>query len=734
MANRTNPFTAFRKIGNTLRSQKLGTTGRRYTSPTSLGVYRGRKAADLEKLGSYTDLTSPGSARPVLTKYANTPSYVEGHKYQDPSGVEYVWSGGEMVPYADWTASQQSTQAATESTSTTAPATSAPSGPSTVPKGDAPAAASATSSPGGAGGVVSGTSAKSGDAAWGSGPSSSGKGWDLQTAAPGLVDFAENAGLKAGLTGLAAGLTYGTEAIGPGFVSGLASSVSPLSLGLTAANYAVPAIGSSIYGAVAESDLKDQLSEDPTLANDPNVASVYGQKERERIAYNKSLLSRAATEQALDYAMSYVDDLEGTNAVNSQAHRAALSEAFASGLNSRVGDDLMSRSELDSVMNAMDDINQDVQEVTPAEAKRMSDLMGQYASINKTIPTNQDQQHFGPTPSLSPGYVTSYRDRVNTNQQAAEDAAKVAASNIGFTGVEDTYTSAFAQALDQLGMSPTQAESYASGKVQESVASQTAARASSGTGGSGMGSVAGVDSSSTGGNSATNAGAGTGTGGASENSRGNQYDGTISAISNALASGKGNSSSSRGSYGPGAGWAAIGLGDWANETFGTYSTPASSNSRGWGAEGNMNAGNSYGTDTDGNPNTNANDDDGGSIICTELYRQGLLPKKIWVADMRYARDHTSETTKRGYHFWARPCVRAMRRSKFWTRFWKPIAGGWAYHMAYKLGRHDRPNWMGRMVALTLLPLSGTLGRILQAGDWLSGLRQRKENRGTQRVL
>ncbi len=63
---------------------------------------------------------------------------------------------------------------------------------------------------------------------------------------------------------------------------------------------------------------------------------------------------------------------------------------------------------------------------------------------------------------------------------------------------------------------------------------------------------------------------------------------------------------------------------------------------------------------------------GGTVICTELNRQGLLPDELYHAGT----DHflaLPEETFVGYHIWAQKCVPILSRSPNLARFIAPIA-------------------------------------------------------------
>lgn len=56
------------------------------------------------------------------------------------------------------------------------------------------------------------------------------------------------------------------------------------------------------------------------------------------------------------------------------------------------------------------------------------------------------------------------------------------------------------------------------------------------------------------------------------------------------------------------------------------------------------------------------------VICTELYRQGKLSKELYRMDVIYTSRHLSPTVIKGYHYWAIPTVRLMRKSNKLTKF------------------------------------------------------------------
>jgi len=61
------------------------------------------------------------------------------------------------------------------------------------------------------------------------------------------------------------------------------------------------------------------------------------------------------------------------------------------------------------------------------------------------------------------------------------------------------------------------------------------------------------------------------------------------------------------------------------------------------------------------------------VLCTELYRQGLLPLSHIKADLKYLKYHVDKETHENYLRWAIPFVEVMKKSKIVTYLiWLPV--------------------------------------------------------------
>ena len=111
-------------------------------------------------------------------------------------------------------------------------------------------------------------------------------------------------------------------------------------------------------------------------------------------------------------------------------------------------------------------------------------------------------------------------------------------------------------------------------------------------------------------------------------------------------------------------------------------------------------------------------DDGKSrVICTQLLREGALDRHLWQCDMRFTLETLSPATIRGYHFWAVPYVRLMRRFPLASAIVRPLAVWRAKEVAYQLGHRPEPHYGGKIVRVLGESVCWLLGHVVPATDW-----------------
>ncbi len=96
----------------------------------------------------------------------------------------------------------------------------------------------------------------------------------------------------------------------------------------------------------------------------------------------------------------------------------------------------------------------------------------------------------------------------------------------------------------------------------------------------------------------------------------------------------------------------------------------------------------------------------GTVICTELYRQGYLSAEIYAADVEFGKwieKHLPQVLK-GYQFLAAPIVSQMQQSKSFTNGVWFFARPWSEEMAYMTGVSDQENFGGALIMVVGIPL------------------------------
>ena len=101
----------------------------------------------------------------------------------------------------------------------------------------------------------------------------------------------------------------------------------------------------------------------------------------------------------------------------------------------------------------------------------------------------------------------------------------------------------------------------------------------------------------------------------------------------------------------------------------------------------------------------------GTVICTELFLQGRMDWDTYQADCHFGLGLPSEVV-RGYHLWAVPLTRLMRRSRLVTAMVAPIALEWAKQMRREVNGTGEGSWLGKVILRAGVPVCGWLGGFL----------------------
>lgn len=100
---------------------------------------------------------------------------------------------------------------------------------------------------------------------------------------------------------------------------------------------------------------------------------------------------------------------------------------------------------------------------------------------------------------------------------------------------------------------------------------------------------------------------------------------------------------------------------------------------------------------------------GSTIICTELYRQGLLDDETYQADQVFGRSMSNDVLN-GYYLFGVPIVAKMAKSKLVTRAVALVAIPWAKEMRRQTTGKGKGSLFGRALLFLGIPLCRYLGQ------------------------
>ena len=102
---------------------------------------------------------------------------------------------------------------------------------------------------------------------------------------------------------------------------------------------------------------------------------------------------------------------------------------------------------------------------------------------------------------------------------------------------------------------------------------------------------------------------------------------------------------------------------------------------------------------------------GGSVICTELYRQKLMSKEDHRLSWNFTIDNFSDTHINGYWYWAVPMVKLMKKNKLVTKFWNHVMSNRTKDIKWRL-KKGKFNLLGRLYSLLIENSSYVVGKLI----------------------
>lgn len=108
-----------------------------------------------------------------------------------------------------------------------------------------------------------------------------------------------------------------------------------------------------------------------------------------------------------------------------------------------------------------------------------------------------------------------------------------------------------------------------------------------------------------------------------------------------------------------------------------------------------------------------------TVICTELYNLGYLTEEEYKIELKYGATHFSPEEMRGYHAFAIPAVKAIRKNPKTIENILPLVKSFTEEMAYRLGEKDIGNEVGELFLDKGIPLFERIGILINEPDWQS---------------
>jgi len=103
---------------------------------------------------------------------------------------------------------------------------------------------------------------------------------------------------------------------------------------------------------------------------------------------------------------------------------------------------------------------------------------------------------------------------------------------------------------------------------------------------------------------------------------------------------------------------------------------------------------------------------GGTVICTELYKQKLMSKEDCRLSWNFTVNNFSSTHLNGYWYWAVPMTKIMKKNKLVTKLWNHIMSNRTKDIKWRLGK-SKFNLLGRVYSILIENGSYIIGKLIE---------------------
>jgi hypothetical protein len=130
-----------------------------------------------------------------------------------------------------------------------------------------------------------------------------------------------------------------------------------------------------------------------------------------------------------------------------------------------------------------------------------------------------------------------------------------------------------------------------------------------------------------------------------------------------------------------------------------------------------NGGSSSSSSSSSSSGGTSNDGIACNVIYTHFFRKGKMTRAQWKAVYLHSINNIPRATIRGYHFWAIPCVKLMRKYPIVESIVYPIMMARAEEIYYQMGLRDKPYYPGKLARLVLESISFVIGLFVPEQDY-----------------